>query len=266
MRGYIEDEIEITGYHLLGYSLGATYAAFVARLDGERRSFDFDKVLLINPPVNLYWSARVLDQFFEEHIPSIAAFNALFKRLIREFSQFYSPAEPMLFSDELVYEIYQRSPPPESTLEALIGAAFRLSSMNLVFTSDVMAHDGVLVAPEQKLAITDSLTPYLKASMEISFEDYARRVLYPEYLETSPDGTFEQLIEEDSLRVIGDYLRATSKIGLMHNADDPLVNEDDIEYLESVFGERAQIYPTGGHVGNLAYKDNIAYIIDFFTD
>jgi pimeloyl-ACP methyl ester carboxylesterase len=266
MRGYIEDEIEITGYHLVGYSLGATYAAFVARLDGERRSFDFDKVLLINPPVNLYWSARVLDQFFEEHIPSIAAFNALFKRLIREFSQFYSPAEPMLFSDELVYEIYQRSPPPESTLEALIGAAFRLSSMNLVFTSDVMAPDGVLVAPEQKLAITDSLTPYLKASMEISFEDYARRVLYPEYLETSPAATFEQLVEEDSLRVIGDYLRATPKIGLMHNADDPLVNKSDIEYLESVFRKRARIYPTGGHVGNLAYKDNIAYIIDFFAD
>ena len=24
------------------------------------------------------------------------------------FSEFYSPAEPMLFSDDLVYEIYQR--------------------------------------------------------------------------------------------------------------------------------------------------------------
>jgi hypothetical protein len=26
------------------------------------------------------------------------------------------------------------------------------------------------------------------------------------------------------------------------------------------------IFPRGGHVGNLAYRDNLAYIVDFFTD
>ena len=77
--------------------------------------------------------------------------------------------------------------------------------------------------------------------------------------------TFEQLVERDSLRAIGDFLRDTPKIGLMHNADDILLSEDDLEYLEGVFGERARIYPKGGHCGNLAYKDNIAYLIDFFT-
>ena len=37
IRGYLEDEIAITGYDLVGYSLGATQAAFVAKLDDERR-------------------------------------------------------------------------------------------------------------------------------------------------------------------------------------------------------------------------------------
>jgi pimeloyl-ACP methyl ester carboxylesterase len=263
--GYLKNEIAITGYDLVGYSLGATQAAFVAKLDDERRSFVFDQVLLINPPVNLFRSARVLDRLFEEQIPSIAAFNTLFNHLMQVFSEFYSPAQPMSLSEDLVYQIYKRRPPPDSTLEALIGAAFRLTSMNLMFTSDVMAQVGVLVAPDRRLGVTDSLTPYFKASMQLSFEDYAHRVIYPYYRETSPGITFEQLVVHDSLRTIGNYLRSNPNIGLMHNSDDILLSEGDLEYLESVFGERARIYPKGGHCGNLAYKDNIAYLIDFFT-
>lgn len=265
MRPHIENEVEVTWYGLVGYSLGATDAAFVARLDSQERSFDFEKVLLINPPVNLHRSAGVLDQLFAENIPSIAALDALLNELVQELAQFYSPAQPVTFSEDLVYAIYRHHPPPDRTLEALIGAAFRLASMNLIFTADVMAHLGVLVAPDRRLGVTDTLTPYLKASTQISFDDYAHRVLYPYYRESAPDVTFEQLVAQDSLRAIGDYLRSTPKIGLMHNADDILLSEGDLEYLETVFGERARIYPKGGHCGNLAYKDNIAYLTDFFT-
>jgi hypothetical protein len=265
IRHYLEDEIAITGYDLVGYSLGATQAAFVARLDDERQSLGFGRVLLINPPVSLFRSARVLDRLFEQHVPSIAAFNALFHQLMQEFSEFYSPAQPMLFSDDLVYEIYKLRAPPDSTLEALIGAAYRLASLNALFTSDVMAKVGVLVAPDRRLGITDSLTPYLKAATQLSFEDYAHRVLYPYYRERSPDITFEQLVAKDSLRALGGYLRDTPKIGLIHNADDILLSADDLEFLRSAFGDRARIYPTGGHCGNMAYKDNIAYLVDFFA-
>jgi Alpha/beta hydrolase family len=265
IRGHVADEIAITGYDLVGYSLGATQAAFVAKLDDERRSLGFERVLLINPPVSLYRAARVLDQLFEEHIPSIAAFNRLFNQLMQEFSEFYSPAEPMLLSDDLVYEIYKRRPPPDSTLQALIGAAFRLASINLLFTSDVLAHVGVLVAPDRRLGITDSLTPYLKASTQLSFEDYARRVLYPYYREITPGISFDELVAQDGLRAIDRYLKTTPKIGLMHNADDILLGPGDLQYLEGVFGDRARIYPKGGHSGNLAYKDNIAYLVEFFT-
>ena len=265
IRHQVQDQIAITAYDLVGYSLGATHAAFVARLDQERRAFEFDRVLLINPPVSLDESARVLDLLFEQHIPSIAAFNTLFNQLMQVLSEFYSPAEPTLLSDDLIYEIYRHRPPPDSTLEALIGAAFRLTSMNLIFTSDVMAGVGVLVTPGRRLGITNSLTPYFKAAMELSFEDYARRVLYPYYAEELPNTTFEQLAEQESLRAIGSFLKGASNIGLMHNADDILVSAEDRRFLETVFGDRGRIYPKGGHNGNLAYRDNIADLIEFFS-
>jgi hypothetical protein len=184
---------------------------------------------------------------------------------MRVLSEFYSPAEPVLLSDELVYDIYRQQPLPDSTLEALIGAAFRLTSMNLIFTSDVMAHVGVLVPPDRRLGVTDSLTPYFKAAMELSFEDYARRVIYPYYVEVYPGTSFDQLVERENLRSIANFLRNTPKIGLMHNADDILVSADDLRFLQATFGERARIYPTGGHNGNLAYRDNIAYLVQFFS-
>ena len=266
IRHHVEDEIEISKWHLVGYSLGATYAPFVAKLDEERGSFGFEKVLLINPPVNLARSARILDALYEEHIPTVADFNALFNELMRVVSEFYSPTEQVLFSEDLIFQIYRRRPPPDRTLEALIGVAFRFSSINLVFTSDVMTHAGLLVAPGQELALTDSLTPYFKAASQLSFEDYARAIVYPYYLKVAPEVTFEQLSELNSLRAIEGYLRDAKKIGLMHNADDILMGADEIEYLKDVFGDRAVIFPRGGHAGNLAYRDNLAYIVDFFSD
>jgi hypothetical protein len=264
IRRQLEDELLISGYDLAGYSLGATHAAFVARLDDQRQELGFDRVLLINPPVDLMHSAKVLDRLFAEHIRSLADFNRLFNHLMQLFSQFYQPGEQVVFSDELVYEIYRRQPPPDSTLEALIGIAFRLTSTNLLFTSDVMAHLGVLVARDHRLRLTDSLTPYFKAATLLDFEYYARQILYPYALETDPGLAFEELAARDSLRAIADYLRQADQIGLIHNADDILLRADELDFLREVFGPRAQIYPKGGHVGNILYRDNVAYAIDFF--
>ena len=266
IRRQIADEIDVAEWHLAGYSLGATHAAFVAKLDDERRSFEFGKVLLINPPVNLYRSARILDALFEEHLPTIAHFDALFQRLMHMLSEVYSPTGQVMLNDDLVYQLYLRRPPPDSTLEALIGAAFRLSSIDLLFASDVLTDSGLLVAPDHELSITDLLTPYFKAASQLSFEDYAEHILYPYYARVAPDLTFEQLVEINSLRAIEDYLRTATNVALMHNADDILLAEGDIDYLRDVFGERAQIYPRGGHSGNMAYIDNVAHMLAFFGD
>ena len=234
IRGYLEDEIAITGYDLVGYSLGATEAAFVAKLDDEQRDPRLRTGAADQPAGQ---SVTGLPGFStscsSEHIPSIAAFNTLFNQLMQEFSEFYSPAQPMVFSDDLVYEIYSCRPPPDSTLEALIGAAYRLASINALFTSDVMTHVGVLVAPDRRLGITNSLTPYFKAATQLSFRGLcAVASSIPTTARRSPDVTFEQLVERDSLRTLGGYLRNTPKIGLMHNADDFLLSAGRSRVLE----------------------------------
>jgi hypothetical protein len=66
------------------------------------------------------------------------------------------------------------------------------------------------------------------------------------------------------LKTIESYLKSSQKIGAITNQDDFILTPDDREYLRQVFGERLKTWPFGGHMGNLAYKDNIAYVLDFF--
>ena len=78
------------------------------------------------------------------------------------------------------------------------------------------------------------------------------------------NATKQALIESQSLRSIEGYLKSSAKIGVMANENDFILTRDELEYLRQLFAERAKIYQRGGHLGNLEYKDNLAYMVDFF--
>ena len=68
----------------------------------------------------------------------------------------------------------------------------------------------------------------------------------------------DQFIAAISLRSIEDYLRNSKKITVMHNADDIILEPGEIDFFSDVFGDRATIFPLGGHCGNMNYRDNVA--------
>jgi hypothetical protein len=74
------------------------------------------------------------------------------------------------------------------------------------------------------------------------------------------------LIAKTSLRDIEDYLRSATKIVVMHNANDIILEDGEIDFIRDVFGDRAKIYPTGGHLGNMPYKDNTAHMVSVIRE
>lgn len=52
----IEADVDISRFFLTGYSLGGAHAAFASKIDEGIRTFDFDQVLLLNPPLSMYSS------------------------------------------------------------------------------------------------------------------------------------------------------------------------------------------------------------------
>lgn len=72
------------------------------------------------------------------------------------------------------------------------------------------------------------------------------------------------MIDRMSLRTLEEYLRTSPKFGLIHNEDDIIMLPGEVDYLRQVFGDRARIFPHGGHCGNMSYPDNVAAMTSFF--
>jgi hypothetical protein len=81
-----------------------------------------------------------------------------------------------------------------------------------------------------------------------------------------PGVTKDELKVRASLEPIRQYLSRADKIGVMHNEDDIILAPGEIDFFRDVFRERAKIYPTGGHCGNMEYPDNVAYMVRFFKN
>ena len=256
--------IAVSTFHLTGFSLGGWQAAYVARLDSEEGVFGFDKVLMINPPVSLYTSIRLLDAMLTNTLPDgPSAFNALIDDVFAKFSQISPRLEAADF-DELVYRAYVEFAPDDAVLQALVGLAFRFSSNNMVFAADVMTGAGYVVPAGTRLDSLSSLSPFFDRGMTLSFENYLDHFLYPYYKAREPGLDREDLIAEASLVSIEDYLAAADHIGLLTNEDDIVLAPGEIDYLRALFGPRARVFPTGGHLGNLDDPHFVHAMTSFF--
>ncbi len=256
----------IGDFYLTGYSLGGSQAAFVAKLDEERKVFNFKKVLMINPALNIYDSAIKIDKMLVDNIPGgMDHFNDFYTKLMRNITESYVQGDFVDLSYGFFYSAYDEILPGPEEGKAVIGFSFRISLANLLFTSDVMTNSGYIVPKNLKLSRTDSLTDYCKVVFRGGgFGEYVENILYPAFKAKEPGLSLHELVDRSSLRAIEGYLKKSDKIGLVTNVDDFILADGDVEYFKQVFGSRAKIYPRGGHCGNMAYKDNVAYMIDFF--
>lgn len=260
-------KIKVSDFYLTGYSLGAAESAYVSKLDEEKGLFNFKKVLMINPPVSLYNSVVRLDGMLENNIPGgVDHFDAYFGKAMNRFAGFYESHAALDFQDDFLYAIYNENNPSEADMAALIGLSFRISSSNMLFSADVLNDFGYIKPKNLKLSRTDSLTEYSKVTGRQSFVDYVDNLFFPYFKAINPGLTKEQLIKGTSLMAIEDYLKTAQKIGLLTNIDDLILAPGEVDYLKQVFQARAKIYPKGGHCGNMDHKDNVAYMIDFFSN
>lgn len=263
----VKDRIEVSEFYLTGYSLGAAQSAFLAKLDDDRHLFNFKKVLLINPPVSLYNSASILDDMLAENIPGGPDhLDEFFDQLMQKVSRVYKRMGSIDLSGNFLYDIYKFESIDKEDMQALIGLSFRISSSNMIFTSDVVTNTGYIKPKNLILTTGDSTTDYFKVCSHTSFLDYFNQMFYPFFLARHPDLTKQALIDILSLKSIEGYLKNTKKIGLVHNEDDIILAPGEIDFFRQVFGSRAKIYPNGGHCGNMIYIENVDYMIEFFKN
>ena len=261
----VGDDIKVSSYHLTGYSLGGIQSAFVSMLDEEKKVFDFERVLLINPPVNLYTSVNILDAMLDNIPGGVNNFDAWFDNVMKKLAAAEKQMGYFELNGDYIYKAYKRFPPREDFLAALVGISFRTDSASMIFTSDVMKGGGFITPTDVTMTNSTALTPYYVVANRTSFEDYFRQHFVPFFQKKDPSLTAEKMIKMLSLRSIEPYLKSARKIGLLGNEDDIILAPGEIGYLEQLFGDRAKIFPTGGHCGNMNHQDVVDFMVGFFA-
>ena len=262
----IKDQVEVTDFYIMGYSLGGTNAAVLSYIDEKEKAFNFKRVFMVNPPVELYDSAVKLDKYLDDYTGGKTEgieklLNTTLYRLKGGLTNEYAN-----IGADTIYNIVKGDILSDAEKKAYIGLAFRLTSNDLNFISDFITKSHVYTKNPDKVNKYTNMKEYFKAVNFATFEDYVNKVGFPYYKKYNKDFSIEDLKREASLRVIEDYLRTSPKIGAVTNADELILNEKDINYLKDVFKDRLVIYPKGGHCGNMFYKENVDVMVKFVNE
>ena len=262
----IKDQVDVTDFYIMGYSLGGTNAAVLSYIDEKEKSFNFKRVFMVNPPVELYDSAVKLDKYLDDYTGGKSAgierlLNTTLARVKGGLTSEYAN-----IGADTIYEIVKGDILSEAEKKAYIGLAFRLTSTDLNFISDFITKSHIYTKNPEKVDKFTNMKEYFKAVNFATFEDYVNKIGFPYYKKYNKDFTIEDLKREASLRVIEDYLRTSPKIAAVTNADELILNEKDIDYLKDIFKDRLIIYPKGGHCGNMFYKENVDVMVKFINE
>lgn len=254
--------IEVSDFILAGYSLGGTEAAFVARLDDERKVFDFRRVLMLNPAVSLYNSVSRIEGLLDRIPGGSKRIGAFYNGVMAKSTEFYRKGDFVAIDDDFLFAAHQAHLLNRDEAGGMIAVSFRISSAGMIFASDVMTHGGYVVPKNRELKNSDSLHDYFWTSLHLSFIDYFNEYFVPYFQGRHPGLTREDLLDALSLRSMESYLASSAKIGVITNEDDFILAPGELDYLRRVFGSRLKVYPRGGHLGNLEYRDNMAFLIE----
>ena len=247
--------LDITGYALAGYSLGGAHAASVAEYDQRHPAFGFHRVLVVNPPVDLYDSVRVLDRLVDTLAPG--EFAELFADLLRKVSAVYTGLQSVELDEESIYALAATLDMDNETLGHLIGAAFRLASTDMIFALDVLFNVGMITWKNDPPERFESVDDAFRRGLQLGYADYFEQGIVPHEQARRPGTTERELRRRASLERIEAWLRDARHVALITNADDPILVPGQVNWLRGVFGERATIFPRGGHCGNM---DRVSFV------
>ncbi|MBC2851658.1 serine/threonine protein kinase [Cetobacterium sp. 8H] len=258
-----EDRLQIDNIYLMGYSMGATHSAVLSYLDSVGKDFNFKRVYMVNPSINLYYSAKVLDDMLDKNIENKAEIGKVVNEVIDEVKKNISPTD-LEITEESIYSIFEKHELSDKKMKTLIGLAFNLTSIDLNYIVDQI--NGTHVYSKKTPGKFTSMYPYFEAINFADFSDYLEKLAYPYYLKIlGGDLTFNDMIKYGNLRIIGDYLKNEKKIVVVTNEDDFILSTKDKKFIKETFKERSLIYPYGGHCGNMFYQTNVDKMLEYLN-
>jgi ABC-type transporter lipoprotein component MlaA len=259
---------------LMGYSLGAFHAFFIAAGDGgpDEHLVRFDRIVTLDAPVRLLHGLEQIDAFYdaplslppaerEAHVQRTLGKAVWLARRALEDDEEFSRVGA---ADEDASALEPTRPLPFSDLEAryLIGLSFRFTLQGIIAASQAREDLGVLRTPRSRLQRGASY----REIADYGFTKYFYAFVLP-YYASRPGVDAEALIAANDLHSLEARLRGDPRIRHFANRNDFLTTRADRRWLRELLGrERVRYFPRGGHLGNLGEPEVQRAIMDSVRD
>ncbi len=239
--------LQIENYSIIGYSLGGLMAAFLVDEDSQKQVFNFKKLVMINPTVDIGYAIDVLDNAYDA--------GARISESRKEFinSYVFSVGSDVLDHGFDIEKILNAIGTLNLTMDErqwLVGYNFRKDLGDVVLASQQINDLNILKSKIGRFEMNERL----EEARSISFNQYMREIVFPGL--TIDNSSLKNLVQQSSLFSL-EGLRNNPIVYIFTNADDYIHRQEDIQFMSDFVGENNfYLYPHGGHVGNLWYPKN----------
>jgi pimeloyl-ACP methyl ester carboxylesterase len=239
---------------LVGFSMGGFQALHLAATE---KSTDpgllrFDRYVSINNPVDLHYGDQAID-----NLSNAANSWPPETRQARANNAVHKAAKLFTLSPE------KFAAPPFDAIESkfLVGASFRLTLRDTIFCSQERHDMGVLTTPISRW----NREAAYREIYEFSLRDYFQEFALPYYRQHGV--TAADFKRENNLKTYTRALRTHKNTRVIVNSNDFILSSGDVSWLRSTFGSsRLTVFPSGGHIGNLATPQVQQQVLDYVGD
>ena len=241
------DGMKIRQTKLVGYSMGALEGAFLAAREAQHPRLKFDKVVLLNPPVDTFYDLHQLDALAETGKDWPADEKKKIKARAYDLVANANLTDPQ--GAPYFRDLVQKNTLTDDQLKYVLFGLFRSSLSDVIMVSQQIRDAGILKTPASKT----SLDAREKEAAQYGFADYLDKFVMPQLADQQAAG---EMRKTETLYGLHDFLATHLEVEVFHNADDFLVRPEDIAYLQKTLTNRLTLFPHGGHMGNIWYPAN----------
>lgn len=224
---------------MLGLSMGGFMALQIAAGESQLKSgqMTFDRYVAMDMPVDIMYGFKQLDSYANAPLKWPEAerqqrVNNTMHKVSYAVLRKNKLEQPVIFDgDESKY---------------LIGLSFRFGLRDIIYSSQSRHDFGVLRTPVSNW----HREPVYDEILQYSLGDYFERFAVPYYKKKGIGR--DELVKQVNLRTQAGKLREQSKVRIIVNENDFLLQQDDISWLRSTFSKsHLTVFPDGGHLGNI---------------
>jgi ABC-type transporter lipoprotein component MlaA len=251
----------VTSESLMGYSLGGIATLFVAEIERKNpdpHALHFERVVAINPAVNLEYAAGLFDQYFDAPLGWPAAERR--DRTAEAVKKAYVIAQGR---DQDKIKQHGTLPFTRDGSEFLIGLSTRAMTMQAISASSLRGGKTLTLTPGGAGGFHGAFAIEVESN---TLKRYMDELAIPYFAEK--DGgreSVEQLFAKANLYSQEPGMRDDPRIHVFTNEDDFILQKSDLSWLEGVFAGRITVFPGGGHLGNLYMPQVQAAFMDALT-